>query len=120
MAEFAEVMRQWVRVRKATASSAGENVLSVYPLEVYDDARIAAIEKNVMQWAAEHPEPVYPTWVEWLIEKGVIPQKGCMLATTHDPDTGEITEARIGITPSALQPIPADIAEKLGVKPKEG
>ena len=46
MAEFAEVMRQWVRVRKATASSAEENVLSVYPLERYDDAMIAVLRKT--------------------------------------------------------------------------
>jgi hypothetical protein len=24
------------------------------------------IEKIVMSWAAEHPEPKYPTWMEYL------------------------------------------------------
>lgn len=38
MAEFQEVMRQWVRARKATASSAEENVLllSVHTVEKFD------------------------------------------------------------------------------------
>lgn len=72
-----------------------------------------------MQWAAEHPEPVYPTWDEW--QNSVFP------------------DAEIDITPCTFgsrdrlncffekkcstcneQQIPADIAEKLGIKPKEG
>ncbi len=105
MAEFQDVMRQWVRARKATASSCEENVLSVYPLETYDDALIADIERNVMQWAADHPEPVYPTWWSWLINEGVI-EKG----STY---TGAFDQLK-------TKSIPADIAEKLGLKPKEG
>lgn len=105
MAEFQDVMRQWVRARKATASSCEENVLSVYPLETYDDALIADIERNVMQWAADHLEPVYPTWWSWLINEGVI-EKG----STY---TGAFDQLK-------TKSIPADIAEKLGLKPKEG
>ena len=108
MAEFTEVMRQWVRVRKATASSADENVLSVYLLEEYDDALIADIEKNVMQWAAEHPEPVYPTWYEWLTSIGAVTRK-------VKPDVASTL-----IETGLLDPIPADLAAELGVKPKEG
>lgn len=29
-------------------------------------------ERAVMHWAAEHQEPVYPTWLEWLSEQGLI------------------------------------------------
>lgn len=105
MAEFQEVMRQWVRARKATASSAEENVLSVYLLEEYDDALIADIEKNVMQWAAEHPEPVYPTWLEWLSDMGLIIKNG-------DAYTFHFIRA--------TKHIPSDIAEKLGLEAKEG
>ena len=118
MAEFADVMRQWVRVRKATASSAEENVLSVYPLEEYDDALIADIEKNVMQWAAEHPEPVYPTWGEWFVEHGYLVD-GWQNAT----NAAWMANTALSIF---MEPIHADIAEKLGVteklgvKPKEG
>lgn len=108
MAEFADVMRQWVRVRKATASSAEENVLSVYPLEEYDDALIADIEKNVMQWAAEHPEPVYPTWYEYL-EKVFDPE------VTKYPD-----DAEAFFYAACTNRIKADTAQKLGIEPKEG
>lgn len=104
MAEFAEVMRQWVRVRKATASSAGENVLSVYPLEEYDDALIADIEKNVMQWAAEHPEPVYPSIAKYLEQFGITIRRDGWLEADFF---------------KAHEPMSADLAEKLGVKPKE-
>lgn len=106
MAEFQDVMRQWVRARKATASSCEENVLSVYPLETYDDALIADIERNVMQWAADHPEPVYPTWEEWLITQSVIKE---------NPNGG------VGWPmPKLFERIPADVAERLGIEPKEG
>ena len=50
-----------------------------------------------MEWAEEHPEPVYPTWGTWLSEK-------------YDYDLREIM----------YTPILADIAEKLGIEPKEG
>ena len=60
----------------------------------------ADIERKVMSWAAEHPEPVYPTWREWLSEQGVL--------------------SAGGLWEKAFEPIPADIAEKLGIQPKEG
>lgn len=66
----------------------------------------ADVEKNVTAWAAEHPEPVYPTWEEWLITQGVIKE---------NPNGG------VGYPmPKLLEPIPADIAQKLGIEPKEG
>lgn len=104
MAEFQEVMRQWVRARKATASNLDGNVLSVYPLEDYDDRLIADIEKNVMAWAAEHPEPVYETWLEFIkrFETG---------GRKSDDDF---------IYWMAITSIPADIAQKLGIEPKAG
>lgn len=108
MAEFQDVMRQWVRVRKATASSAEENVLSVYPLEKYNDVLIADIEKNVMSWAAEHPEPEYPTWGEWFTRIGLY----------HDTPSANINAN--DLVELLFKPIHADIAEKLGLQPKEG
>ena len=61
---------------------------------------------NVMQWAAEHPEPVYPTLKEWLKSAGFV--------TTFSVDCGEAIHVEWD------KPIPADIAEKLGLQPKEG
>lgn len=110
MAEFQEVMRQWVRVRKATASHFDEdNVLSVYPLELYDDAMIADIEKTVMKWAAEHPEPEYETWFEYLLRIGVIPENA--------PAGGVYQWIVESIK---HKHIPADVAEALKIPPKEG
>ena len=70
---------------------------------------ISIIEIRVMAWAAEHPDPVYPTWGEWLESFGVV----------------EITKAKdriikVMMKPELLNSIPADIAEKLGIEPKEG
>ena len=57
-----------------------------------------------MSWAAEHPEPVYPQYLDWFLEQ-----------------FGLERNVRFGDLIDALkQPIPADIAQKLGLEPKEG
>ena len=58
-------------------------------------------EERIIKWSEKHPEPKYPTWAEYLVLIGVYP-----------PDT------TIFQTPLKT-PIPAGIAEKLGLKPKE-
>jgi hypothetical protein len=74
------------------------------------------IEKTVMDWAAEHPEPVYPTWIEWLKSMGVVPYM-TGLVVTRDAANGHFHEGHVNITANALEAIPADIAEKLGIDP---
>lgn len=54
------------------------------------------IEREVRKWEAEHPVKVYPTWYRWI----------------SDINGGAVVDHAF-----LLQPIPADIAEKLGVKP---
>jgi len=66
---------------------------------------MAKVEEAVMAWAAEHPEPVYPTWGEWLIAIGILYR--------DDP------RHAYSISIKANTQIPADIAEKLGIEPKE-
>lgn len=108
MAEFQEVMKQWRRFCKSHNNCGecefdgkgicGEAHLSDVP---YSD-----MELRIMSWAAENPEPVYPTWAEWLSAVDVIginPEKGFIL-----------------IKPEFNHHIPADIAQKLGIEPKEG
>lgn len=46
----------------------------------------------------EAKEPIYPTWQEWLTQEGIL--------------------SAGGLWEKAFRPIPADIAEKLGMKPK--
>lgn len=102
MAGFQEMMRQWARMCHSFRCL--PNGCSGCPLvhehcyhEVPYGMDISIIESKVMAWAAEHPEPVYPTWGTWLSEK-------------YDYDLREIM----------YTPIPADIAQKLGLQPKEG
>lgn len=59
----------------------------------YDEAEAGTIEHIVMDWADKNPEPRMPTWAEWLRMLGVV---------------------RLDVI------IPADIAEKLGIKPIGG
>lgn len=74
--------------------------------------------QEVMDWAKAHPEPRYPTWKEWWRREfpnadtdiapcmfGVRERFGCT--------SGNCDKCR-------AQPIPADIAEKLGIKPIGG
>ena len=98
MAEFCEVMKQFKRsCPDGQCSSATD--CAMYPACNIGQCRKIAFERpaeferRVMEWAEAHPEPEYPTWVEWFNSMGGV-------------DCGE--------------PIPADIAEKLGIKPKEG
>jgi len=105
MAEFVDVLRQFDRMCKANAGCFN------CPLHeqdgVSDRCSIGAfvneserIEREVMKWAAEHPEPVYPTWYRWLTMIG---------AVTSSDD----------LWMDLQQLIPADIAQKLGIKPSE-
>jgi hypothetical protein len=73
----------------------GKSCMAVYEDE-FETVDFAHIEQTVTEWAAEHPEPVYPTWGEWLQRL-----------------YNSMNYAGIFITP-----IPADIAEKLGIEPK--
>ena len=113
---FQEVMRQFDRMCKANAGCSG------CPLHkrdgVSDGCSIGAfvndsgrIEREIMSWAAEHPEPVYPTWYEFLKTNAWEWMRENCRDWPRDDKTWHrfINEARI----------PADIAEKLGIEPKE-
>ena len=111
MAEFQEVMRQWGRYCKGYTESHNDDCDGC-PFEINgscnsyakDNAQYAEqIEKHIMSWAAEHPETVYPTWGEYIRS-----------ITGLDPV--EVNGMRLALT----RTIPADIAEKLGLQPKEG
>ena len=100
MAEFQNVMKQWRRFCKSHSNCGecefdGRGICGDAHLS---DVPYSDMELRIMAWAAEHPEPVYPTWAEYLMH------------TYQD-----VSYARI-----LGETIPADIAEKLGVKPKEG
>lgn len=88
-----------------------------------DDAKYShEIERIVMDWAAKHPEPVYPTWNEWY--RKTFPDS--IFATSPCPNMFyKICEmsnyhGEVECYECKNQPIPADIAEKLGIKPIGG
>jgi hypothetical protein len=70
----------------------GETRMCAFEISDIGDYELQEAETIITTWVAEHTEPVYPSWWEWLAAGGL------------DPD----------------DPIPADIAQKLGIEPKEG
>ena len=108
MAEFNEVMRQYKRMCDSNSCiecpmycQCGMGVVKSAP---------DTFEKRVMEWAEAHPEPVYPTWIEWMRDIGL----------AEKPGLWNDFKGNVFATTQIYQPIPADIAEKLGIKPKEG
>ena len=77
-----------------------------------DNADPDVIERETMAWAAEHPEPVYPTWGEWLEKQGIVK---LVNSDRYEEDGLKVYM----LLESVENQIPADIAEKLGLQPKE-
>lgn len=111
MAEFQEVCKHLKRM----CERYGDNCIKC-PLGDKDYCSLSAgdrtaetykkAEEIIMTLAAEHPEPVYPTWGEWLMSIGVI--------------SGLFPKGAIDALGNLKQPIPADMAQKYGIEPKEG
>ena len=114
MAEFQEVMRQWGRYCKGYTENHDDDCDGC-PFEINgscnsyakDNAQYAEqIEKHITAWAAEHPEPQFPSWGEYLTQIGAV---------------NFVEQAQTYVhTALFFKPIPADIAQKLGIEPKEG
>jgi len=122
MADFQEVCKHLKRM----CERYGDNCIKC-PLEDKDFCSLSAgdrtaetykkAEEIVMSWAAEHPEPVYPTWGEWLISIGAARKIPTDIPfELHD---GRIVDSPWETVVDINTPIPADIAQKLGIEPKE-
>ena len=115
MAEYNEVIKQFKRMcksvtpMKCTRGECPMGCENIGQCRKVAFERPAKFEEQVMTWAAENPEPVYPTWAEWLESKHVI------TVTQIDDYTKKVLPAFY-----MFSPIPADIAQKLGIEPKEG
>ena len=115
MAEFQEVTKFWRRMcssmdgndpyKKCERCPLGEEHICSFEISDIQDDELHRVEEKIMAWAAEHPEPVYPTWLEWLSDMGLIVKNGDAYAFHFI---------------RATKHIPSDIAEKLGIEPKEG
>ena len=110
MAEYIEVMKQKRRMCNYYALC-----IMGCPLNDIDfcnknsgektNADFPEVERRVMSWAAEHPEPVYPSIAKYLEQFGItIRRDGSLEADFF----------------RANEPMSADIAQKLGIEPKEG
>ena len=75
------------------------------------------IEKIVMSWAAEHPEPVYPTWGDWLISVGSA--RKIPTGIPFELPDGKIVDSPLETVVAVNTPIPSALAQKLGLRPKE-
>ena len=113
MAEYNDVIKQFKRMCRYYNNRATQNDCPLYckghgcnishcRLLAFDDKKFQNV---VMAWAAEHPEPIYPTWREWLLANRII------VDADSDYAAGLLMRRKR---------IPADIAEKLGIEPKEG
>lgn len=123
MAEFFEVMKQ---VRRMCWNISCNNcilprrsdemcILEYVPAKITDE-EIAEIEAKTMKWAAEHPEVRYPTWLEWQrnhFPDAAITMRPCVYISYTDARCRDYKDC--GDCQS--QPIPADVARKLGIKP---
>ena len=128
MADFVQTMKNWRRMCKAQDELRGDRACYGCPLESYgcpsiyddvDNADYADVENKVNAWAAEHPEPVYPTWREWLIKLGIVSFEPDFRALLDASPTTLANTVRAYINEEGSKPIPADIAQKLGIEPKE-
>lgn len=134
MTHFSQVMHDWKRMCDKMDKTHGEEACSYCPIfhtdtiagccdAIYEDLaanidwdKVASI---VEAWATEHPEPVYPTWAEWLIEQGLAEHK-TVFSHEYHADALYVTDFDTALNKAVHKPIPANIAEKLGLKPKEG
>ena len=110
MAEFAEVMPQFMRLCDSykhcddcLVNQAGFKC--DYDHMGHSKTDVAGLEHIVMQWAAEHPEPVYPTVAKYLEQFGIIIRRDGTLQADFF---------------KAHEPMNADVAKLLGVDLVEG
>lgn len=123
MAEFVEVMKQ---ARRICLEHPGD----CHGCPLHDDEGLACrfdlgekylyydtAERIVLKWAEEHPE--YPSWYQY--QETTFPGHTrwiCPMAFGIECPSKSTTDAHI-CKVCRDNPIPAEIAEKLGIKPKE-
>lgn len=116
MSDFVQTMKDWRRMCDAYTTEDAARCCQGCPMDgrgcgaIYEDGNAdpEVIVREVQRWVAEHPEPVYPTWYAWLANMGIVP--------IELPPDQAVLVTDIGL----LKKIPADIAQKLGIEPKEG
>ena len=125
MSDFVQTMKDWRRMCRAYSTD-DDDCCKGCPVLDYDNGCCEIYEMGatdwkkyenaIVKWAAEHPEPKYPTWVEWLMKCGVLmPTMDTDIVFSED---GKHLVTGVRFTLKAYEPMPADLAQKLGVEPK--
>lgn len=123
MSEFSEVMRQAKRMCNGLNDCDECQLRDVFDVVgcpfAYDSVDMRNVEKPVMDWAAAHPEPRYPTWKEW--QDANFPNNDALMRPCiFESEEYFNCKQENGCETCMNKPIPADIAEKLGIKPIGG
>lgn len=113
MAEFKEILQ--IRQRMCDST---DRFCTGCPLQKFRDCKrpdlneIDEYEKIIIQWAKEHPEQPYPSWAEW--QRETFPDAPMVINLCNFAKcTSPCFESHC-----REWPIPADIAKRLGIKPK--
>lgn len=124
MAEFTEIMHQ---ARRLCAAHGGMCITNNCPLDNGETCRINVdhdgedyneLKRIIMDWAAEHPEPVYPNWEEgWkqIFPNGIDTPCPSEYGKKYGRDC-----INLSCRSCKQRPMPAEVAEKLGIKPIGG
>lgn len=124
MAEFVKTMEEARRLC-ATQENCEKCPIWYARLEVcrigtaFNDDKIVdtITEGIILSWAKEHPEPVYPSWEEgW---RQLFPDSKFAPCPDCFGLKYRVDECVSGLTCTACKarPMPAEVAEKLGIKP---
>jgi hypothetical protein len=96
MNDFGEIIKTINRMPEALAAEQYEQMKSDPD----------AVERRVLEWAKDNPEPQYPTWGEWLCEVGV-----SRISSYQD------NRPIYSRTKKFYEPMDAETAQKLGIEP---
>ena len=116
MAEFVETMRKIRELCKERKGCAGCIMIKDGTCGAAfgsTNLPVEEIERRVAQWEAAKQK--YPSWNE--VWKQVFPKATCVPCPICNFGAGECVSS---CAECRARPIPAKIAEKLGIKPKEG
>ena len=122
MSEFTEIMRQ---AKRLCAAHDGMCSMRNCPLESGEACRLNIdldgednneLERIIMDWAKEHPEPVYPSWEEgW---KQLFPDAlGTPCPANYGKKHRNNCCSNVLCVNCIQRPMHAEVAEKLGIKP---
>lgn len=124
MAEFQVVMKYAAKLcetyggecRKCPANDSKHHSCMVWPEAIeHHYSTPEQAEHIIMNWAAQHPEPRYPTWEEW--HKANFPDARHDICPIYFMSEKPLGSCGVACAECANTPIPADIAAKLKIKP---